>query len=76
MRHANIAEAPFFDGVWPREMLTEVSFEEEGDRTKLTLTWTPIDASAEERAMFLSQLPSMRGGWGGSFDELDEHLAR
>jgi uncharacterized protein YndB with AHSA1/START domain len=65
-----IARAPFFEGRWPLEMLTIVSFEEEGDRTRVTLTWSPLDAAADEQANFVSNIPSMHGGWGNSFDQL------
>lgn len=70
-----IARAPFFDGRWPMEMLTIVTFDEDGAGTCVTLTWQPIDAEADEQANFVSNIPSMRGGWGGSFDQLGQLLA-
>lgn len=70
-----IARAPFFDGRWPMEMLTTVTFEEDGDGTRVTLIWSPIDPADDERANFISNIPSMHGGWGGSFDRLDALLA-
>ena len=70
-----IARAPFFDGRWPLEMLTEVTFEEDGAGTRVTLVWTPLNAEADERANFIGNIPSMHGGWGGSFDRLDALLA-
>jgi len=70
-----IARAPFFDGRWPLEMLTTVVFEEDGDGTRVTLTWSPIDPADDERANFVSNITSMHGGWGGSFDRLDAFLA-
>jgi uncharacterized protein YndB with AHSA1/START domain len=69
-----IARAPFFDGRWPMETLTEVTFEDDGAGTRVTLVWTPRDAEADERANFISNIPSMHGGWGGSFDRLEELL--
>ncbi len=72
---AAIVRAPFFDGRWPREMWTGLLFEDDGAGTRLTLTWKPLDAEADERANFISNIPSMRGGWGGSFDQLDAVLA-
>ncbi|MDB5705595.1 MAG: ATPase [Sphingomonas bacterium] len=71
---ANPAPSPF-GGPWPMELLTTVVFEDEGDATRMTLTWTPINASDEERAAFEASFTSMQGGWGGSFDQLDELLA-
>lgn len=70
-----IARAPFFDGRWPLEMLTEVTFEEDGAGTRVTLVWTPLNAEADERANFIGNIPSMHGGWGGSFDRLEAMLA-
>lgn len=70
----NIVKAPFFDH-WPRVMRTDVQLAADGDGTRLTLTWTPIDATAEEEAQFASIMESMTGGWNGSFDKLDEFLA-
>lgn len=70
-----IARAPFFDGRWPLEMLTTVIFEEDGPGTRVTLTWEPLAAEADEFANFVSNIPSMQGGWGGSFDQLAAFLA-
>ncbi len=72
---ADIVRAPFFDGRWPREMLTDISFEDEGAGTRVTLTWSPVNAEDDERANFVANIPSMHGGWGGSFDQLDAFLA-
>jgi uncharacterized protein YndB with AHSA1/START domain len=72
---ANITRAPFFDGRWPMEMLTTVVLEDDGAATRVTLTWAPINAEADERANFVSNIPSMHGGWGGSFDQLGRLLA-
>ncbi|MES2989284.1 MAG: SRPBCC domain-containing protein [Pseudomonadota bacterium] len=70
----NIIKAPFFDH-WPHVMRTEVDFVEEEGGARLTLSWTPIDATPEEEAQFASIMESMTGGWSGSFDKLDEFLA-
>jgi uncharacterized protein YndB with AHSA1/START domain len=56
-------------------MLTTVVFEDEGARTRVTLTWEPINPSKEERESFAQMLPSMTGGWTGTFDQLDTFLA-
>jgi uncharacterized protein YndB with AHSA1/START domain len=65
-----IARAPFFDGRWPLEMLTVVTFEPDDNGTRVTLTWRPLDAASDELANFVSNIPSMHGGWGNSFDQL------
>jgi uncharacterized protein YndB with AHSA1/START domain len=61
---------------WPLKLLTTVTLEEApGGKCKLTLTWSPLDATAEEQATFDAAHDSMRGGWGGSFERLDDYLA-
>lgn len=66
---------PFFDD-WPLTLLTEVTLEPRYEGTFLTLTWTPIEYTEAALAMFVRQMASMTGGWGGSFDKLEEWLAR
>ena len=65
---------PFFEH-WPQTLLTEVSLEPRDQGTYLTLKWTPIEYTDAALAMFIKQMASMTGGWGGSFDKLDEWLA-
>jgi uncharacterized protein YndB with AHSA1/START domain len=61
---------------WPLEMLTTVTFEElPGGKTRLTLRWSPINASPEEQQTFDAGRDGMRNGWGGTFDRLDAYLA-
>jgi uncharacterized protein YndB with AHSA1/START domain len=61
---------------WPAEMLTNTTFAEHGAKTTVTIEWRPLNASAEERDTFISRKPSMVQGWGGTFEQLDEYLAR
>ena len=69
-----VTRAPFFDGAWPLETLSTVSFEERDGGTTVTLVTFPIHATDHERATFRDAHASMRGGWGGSFDELAAYL--
>lgn len=69
-----IVTAPFFDH-WPHVILATVLFEEDAGKTKVTLLWEPLGATAEEVAMFDAQKPGMTAGWGGSFDQLEAYLA-
>ena len=59
---------------WPLEMLVELTFLENDGVTTLTLRSSPLDASPSERKVFRDGHDSMRGGWGGTFEQLDEHL--
>lgn len=61
---------------WPLEMLTTVTFDDEpGGKTKVTLSWSPLNATTEEQATFDAAHDGMRGGWGGTFERLDAYLA-
>ena len=71
---ASITGSPF-GGEWPKRLLNSVTFEDEGQNTRVRLSSKPIDATAAEIAEFRGAIESMDGGWGGSFEELDELLA-
>ncbi|MEO8558123.1 MAG: SRPBCC domain-containing protein [Rhodospirillales bacterium] len=61
---------------WPLEMLNTVYFQTESDKTRLTLRAEAINCSAAERQTFIEGNESMRGGWGGTMDQLDAYLAK
>lgn len=61
---------------WPREMLTTVSFAEHKGGTLVTVQWIPIDATEEERRTFDAGRDSMQQGWTGTFEQLEQVLAR
>lgn len=61
---------------WPLELLRTVTFETRpGNKTKVTLRWSPINATAEERSTFDAAHGGMTQGWTGSFERLDAYLA-
>jgi uncharacterized protein YndB with AHSA1/START domain len=61
---------------WPLKLLTTVTFADApGGKTSLTLRWSPLDASADERKTFDAAHNGMQGGWGGTFERLDAYLA-
>ena len=59
---------------WPPQMLTTVQFEEVGKKTKIILTWKPVDASDVEMNTFIAAKPGMSQGWGGTFENLEAFL--
>jgi uncharacterized protein YndB with AHSA1/START domain len=61
---------------WPLEMLVEVTFLENEGGTTVTLRSSPLNATAAERKVFREGHDSMRGGWGGTFEQLGQHLGR
>ena len=63
---------------WPETMLTSVKLSEEApDRTRVTVTWEPYgNATPEEIATFAAAKAGMTQGWTGSFDKLEQILAK
>ncbi len=62
---------------WPIEMHTIITFEgQPGGKTKLTIRWSPLNPTTEERHTFDTGHDSMRMGWTGSLDQLEAHLAQ
>ncbi len=60
---------------WPRVLLTTVTFEEDGARTKMRLTWAPHEASADEIAGFAAAVDGMGKGWCAGMALLEKLLA-
>lgn len=60
---------------WPKALLAEVDFTDDGDGTTVRLAWTPHDASPEEVAVFKSAMDGFGRGWGSGFDIIEEILA-
>lgn len=60
---------------WPREMLTTVTFSEQGKGTLITVNWVPINATEDERRIFEEGRGSMLQGWTGTFEQLEHYLA-
>lgn len=65
-----------FSPTWPLQMLTEAIFTERNGKTTVTIKWTPLDATDEEIKTFDGARGGMTQGWGGTFDQLAEFLAK
>jgi uncharacterized protein YndB with AHSA1/START domain len=62
---------------WPLEMFSIFTFEEQpGGKTKVTIRWSPHNATEDEQKTFDASHDSMRMGWTGSLDQLDAYLAK
>jgi uncharacterized protein YndB with AHSA1/START domain len=61
---------------WPLQMLSTFLFETEGDSTRLTIKWVPLNPTDEERVTFEGGFASMNQGWSGTFEQLEAYLAR
>lgn len=73
-----ITRAPFpqLEGKWPLEVLNHMTFTEQGGRTTISLRGGPINATVEEQRVFDGMHGSMRQGFGGTFDQLVDYLAK
>ncbi len=61
---------------WPLEMLTTVSFEDIGGKTKVTVCWSPLNPTPEEQKTFDESFASMEQGWNGTMEQLTEFVSR
>src|SRR5688500_6729570 len=66
-----------FAPTWPPQMLTVATFDErDPGRTTVTIRWSTLDATPEEQQTFDAGHDSMRMGWTGTFEQLEEYLAK
>ena len=61
---------------WPFEMLSVFTLREHNRKTTTTLEWTPLNATAEERATFDAAREELEQGWSGTFEQLAAYLDR
>lgn len=64
---------------WPREMLSTTTFADHagvGGGTVVTVRWSPINATDEELKTFEAGRQGMNQGWTGTFEQLEEYLAK
>jgi uncharacterized protein YndB with AHSA1/START domain len=60
---------------WPLKMLSTVTFADKSGKTTITVRWSPYQATDVERKTFKEGMDSMRAGWSGTFERLDNYLA-
>ena len=73
--HGGVTRHPM-SPTWPLELLSTFIFDEiSADRARFTIRWEPLNATPDERAAFAAGHDSMRGGWGGTLDQLAAYLA-
>jgi uncharacterized protein YndB with AHSA1/START domain len=56
-------------------MLNTYLLEKVPGGTRLTVVSKPHNSDDEERAVFAAGTASMKQGWGGTLDKLEEYLA-
>jgi uncharacterized protein YndB with AHSA1/START domain len=57
-------------------VLNTMTLTEKDGRTTVALVGGPINATEEERRIFAGMHDSMRQGFGGTFDQLADYLAK
>ncbi|MDG1825341.1 MAG: SRPBCC domain-containing protein [Henriciella sp.] len=70
----NLAANPMMPD-WPRVLLTTVTFEDAGSKTKMRLEWSPHEATDAEIACFVGVVENLGKGWGAGMVMLEEMLA-
>lgn len=60
---------------WPATLLTVVTFETVGGKTKMRLEWSPHEASQVEIACFAGAVENLGKGWGAGMELLEQMLA-
>lgn len=72
-----LTRAPFpqLEGRFPLELHNIVTFEERDGATIVSACSSPINATRAEIDTFVGMFESMHGGFNGTFDKLDAHLA-
>jgi len=61
---------------WPLQTMSTVTFEQVGGKTKVTVQWSPHEASDAERKSFEDGKASMQQGWSGTFEQFADYLKR
>ena len=60
---------------FPLEIFNQITLRENNGITTLTLEGHPLNATPEQEATFYSMIDNIFGGFAGTFNQLDEHLA-
>lgn len=60
---------------WPLETYGVTTFEEQGDKTVISVRWSALNATAAEQAAFDAGHEGMNQGWSGTMELLEEYIA-
>jgi uncharacterized protein YndB with AHSA1/START domain len=74
-KDGNITRAPFSND-FPLEIMNILTLNEQEGKTTVTLKGSPINATEAEINFFTNMFSGMREGFGGTFDQLEEYLAK
>ena len=70
----NVVANPMMEN-WPREILTIVEFEADGDQTNVSLILEAVNTTEAELACFAEKADGLEKGWGSGFKVMDEVFA-
>jgi uncharacterized protein YndB with AHSA1/START domain len=59
---------------WPLELLSTITFDEQDGKTVITVEWLPLNATPVEQKTFNQGHESMRNGWSGTLEKLEQYL--
>lgn len=59
---------------WPLFTLVVIMLEQDDNRTRLTVEWSPVDATPDELRAFHDAADQVRTGWAMALDRLDAAL--
>ncbi len=59
---------------WPLKTLSTITFSEHEGGTKVTIQWTPLNATELELKTFEEGKVGMQQGWTGTLDQLADYL--
>ncbi len=71
----NTARNPF-NPAWPLQVINTLTLTEEDGKTKLTLRGGPYEATDNERQSFAENTGNVQRGFKGTFDQLENYLAK
>ena len=57
-------------------MVSTTTLAEQDGKTTVTLGWSPLNPTPEDRETFDTNHENMRMGWAGTFDQLAAYLAQ
>lgn len=74
-KYAGVTRHPWSPS-WPLHMLSTVSLDAQGKKTRLGVKWVPHAATESERRTFEEGRPSMQQGWSGTLEQFAAYLAK
>jgi uncharacterized protein YndB with AHSA1/START domain len=74
-KDGNVARHPMAP-TWPRETISTTTFAERERKTTVTVHWSPLNPTPDERQTFNAGRQGMTAGWSGTFEQLDVYVAK